>query len=105
MIHFTRTVFTLLPLTLLLSHQQERQPDFYIYLRQQFKAPFGPDTRISKRDFGTIDYLGRTIDRTLNNYFYNASVKRISMGNVMPEKLGSARILRSGYRVEGGGRE
>lgn len=50
-----------------------------------------------------IDYLGRTITRTLENYFYNSSVTKISMGQAgtTPQELGSARILRSGYRVDG----
>jgi hypothetical protein len=83
---------------------QDRQPEFFLFLRQQFKAPFQGGTRISKRDFAMIDYLGRTISRTLDNYFTNASVKRVTMGQaVHPEELGSARTLRSGHWVDGGG--
>jgi hypothetical protein len=51
-----------------------------------------------------IDYVGRSINRTLENYFYNPGVKKISMGAVSPEELGSARLLRSGHRVDGAGR-
>lgn len=52
-----------------------------------------------------IDYLGRTITRTLDNYFLNPAVKSVSMGQaVKPDQLGSARTLRGGQRIEGQGR-
>ena len=93
------------PLTASPHPTQDRQPAFFLYLRQQFKAPFPNVTRLSKRDFAMIDYLGRTITRTLDNYFLNPAVKSVSMGQaVKPDELGSARTLRGGQWVEGRGR-
>jgi hypothetical protein len=89
---------------LIFSIAQERQPDFYLFLRQQFKDPFHTGKKLTKKDFSLIDYVGRSINRTLENYFYNPGVKKISMGAVSPEELGSARLLRSGHRVDGAGR-